>query len=64
MVFWTPQGGCARARYEQTTSMAGSAAIRPGLGTWQELLAVEGQSLVATEEGDHVPARTRASQGP
>lgn len=43
-------------RCEQTTSLAGSAAIRPGLGTWQELLAVEGQSLAATEESDHVPA--------
>lgn len=38
-------------------------ATRARLGTWQELLAVEGQSLAAIEEGDHAPA-TGASQGP
>lgn len=62
MVFWTPQGGCARAKCEQTTSLAGLAAMRPGLGTWQELLEVEGQSLAATEEGDHIPASLSEEQ--
>lgn len=43
-------------RCEQITSLADSAAVQPGLGTWQELQAVEGQSLAAIEEGDNAPA--------
>lgn len=43
-------------RCEQITNLADSAAVQPGLGTWQELLAVEGQSLAAIEEGDYAPA--------
>lgn len=43
--------------------------MTPGLGPWQELLAVEGQSLAATEEGDHAPAplpeeQYRSQSGP
>lgn len=53
----------------QSQGVSRPQAIRPGLGTWQELLAVEGQSLAATEEGDPfqphcLRSSTRASQGP